>query len=65
MKCRKCGKHVSECKSGYQERVNEKGVPGIFECRPDCETELTEGQALISAITGKLQDDPGSPTRVN
>lgn len=65
MICRKCKKHVSETPSHYMERVNEKGVPGIFECRPDCETELSPNQALFSAIEGKLVDADDSPTRVN
>lgn len=35
MKCRICGKSALEIK-GYLERVNPKGVEGIWECRPSC-----------------------------
>lgn len=34
-RCRLCGRHATEVE-GYLERVNEKGVPGIWECRPPC-----------------------------
>lgn len=47
--CRLCGR------KGYEPgallvRVNEKGVPGIWECRPNCETKLTPEVALITAL---------------
>lgn len=47
-RCRLCG---SELKDGkWFERVNETGVPGIWECRPDCEAELHSDDALLMAI---------------
>ena len=64
MKCNKCGKTLFQC-SGWLERVNEKGVDGIFECRPSCEAHLSEESAVIGAITGEAlnyqptQDETG------
>lgn len=51
MCCRKCGKGVHEV-GGYLERVNEKGVPGIWECRPSCEAKLSNEDAIMAAIKG-------------
>lgn len=56
MLCRLCGKHVTECASGMQVRVNEKGVDGIWECRPDCTTVQDQDTALIKAIEGDEND---------
>lgn len=47
--CRLCGKTLFEIK-GYLSRVNEKGVPGIWECRPNCNDE---DERVIAAIEGK------------
>lgn len=52
--CRKCGKNALEI-GGYLRRVNEKGVPGIWECAPSCDTQLTNEQAIIAAIEGPLK----------
>lgn len=49
--CRKCKKDAQSIK-GYLARVNEKGVPGIWECRPSCDATLSPEQALIAAIEG-------------
>lgn len=43
-RCRRCGQHVNAIR-GYLHRVNEKGVPGIWECRPRCTlTEIPPGR---------------------
>lgn len=49
--CRLCGKSVFEIR-GYLHRVNEKGVPGIWECRPSCNADLTQDEALLAAVDG-------------
>lgn len=49
MKCRLCGRTVFEC-GDWLERVNEKGVAGIWECRPACGAKLTNEEAIIGAI---------------
>jgi hypothetical protein len=51
-KCRRCGKGVSEI-GGYLERVNEKGIPGIWECRPSCEAKMSDVKAMLAAIEAK------------
>ena len=58
MKCQKCGKTAHEI-NGWLKRVNEKGVPGIRECRPGCDTILSPEQALIGAITGPIPGPNG------
>lgn len=51
-KCHKCGVSVHDCK-GWLERVNPKGeVPAIWECRPDCNANLIQEQAVLGAIRG-------------
>jgi len=53
-KCRKCGQSVHEAslRGAYLKRVNEKGVPSINECRPNCDANPFAGQddALLGAI---------------
>lgn len=49
--CRLCGKGPFEC-GGFLHRVNEKGVKGIWECRPSCSAKMTSDEALIAAIEG-------------
>lgn len=51
MKCQLCGKSIQEI-GGYLHRVNEKGVPGIWECRPSCNVKLTQGENLLLALGG-------------
>lgn len=58
MKCRKCGKGIADIQ-GWLERVNEKGVPGIWECRPTCGSVLSNEDRIIGAIEGPI-DDPGT-----
>lgn len=52
IQCRKCGKTMQECK-GYLERMNEKGVPGIWECRPSCDADLPLDMRVLLAIEGE------------
>lgn len=51
MKCRICGKSAHNI-GGYLARANEKGIVGIWECRPSCDAKLTNEEALIAAIEG-------------
>ena len=53
--CHKCQKNQSQI-NGWLERVNERGVPGIFECRPHCDCILTQEQRIIGALTGRAPD---------
>lgn len=55
MKCRKCGKGIADIK-GWLERVNEKGVPGIWECRPTCGSVLSNEDRIMGAIEGSNAD---------
>lgn len=56
MKCRLCGKGPNEIR-GYLARVNEFGVPGIWECRPSCNADLSQEERVIAAIEGEEDDD--------
>lgn len=47
--CRKCGKTVHEI-GGYLTRVNEKGVAGIWECRPSCYAMMSPDDRVLAAI---------------
>jgi hypothetical protein len=35
---------------GYLQRVNEKGVDPIWECRPNCDAMQSPGQNLLDSI---------------
>lgn len=48
--CRLCNKGINDIKGAYLTRVNEKGVPGIWECRPNCGAVLTQETLLLIAI---------------
>jgi len=52
VRCQLCGRNVFET-GGYLTRVNEKGVPGIWECAPDCDASVSTADALMMAITGE------------
>jgi len=52
--CRLCGKSVQEC-GGYLQRVNEKGVPGLWECRPNCSADLPRDTAFLLAVEGETE----------
>lgn len=57
MKCRLCGRTVHEIK-GFLQRVNEKGVAGIWECRPSCDTNITNEEAVLLAVSsGDLEKE--------
>lgn len=55
MRCRLCGRGLSEIQC-WLERVNEKGVPGIWECRPECGEVLTPDEALLEALDGGAKE---------
>jgi len=59
MKCRLCGKGAQEI-GGYLHRVNEKGVIGIWECRPNCHADLPFETNLLLAIAAE-DDVPEAP----
>lgn len=52
IRCRKCRANAFEC-GGYLARVNEKGVPGVWECRPSCEVDMHPADAIKAAMSGK------------
>jgi len=47
--CRICGATPHTCK-GWLERQNEKGVDGIFECRPACGVGLGPDDRVLGAL---------------
>jgi len=51
VRCRLCKRDANEI-NGCLHRVNEKGVPGIWECRPYCNTNISREDAIMLAITG-------------
>lgn len=57
MKCRLCKKGANEIK-GVLVRVNEKGVTGIWECRPICGAKLDPDERLLAAIDGRFEPHP-------
>lgn len=56
IKCRLCGKGPNEVRAVLQ-RVNEKGVTGIWECRPICGAEMNNEDAIVAAIEGVFGED--------
>lgn len=56
MKCRLCGKGANEIR-GILARVNEKGVAGIWECRPICGAELDYTESVAAAIDGRFEQN--------
>jgi len=51
--CRLCESQAWEIsdRGAYLARVNEKGVPGIWECRPPCDgNHGTQDAALLAAL---------------
>lgn len=59
--CRLCNRTVHQV-LGWLERVNEKGVPGIWECRPHCGDVLPVEDAIMGAITGEAPKSPNPAT---
>ncbi|MFZ5699695.1 MAG: hypothetical protein ACOY9J_13470 [Pseudomonadota bacterium] len=48
-KCRICGRGLGQI-GGYLQRVNEKGVPGVWECSPTCAADLPTETVLLMAV---------------
>lgn len=57
MKCRKCGAGPND-PPYHLTRVNEKGVDGIWECRPACGHQQMQEQALLDALDPPPHDTP-------
>jgi hypothetical protein len=57
MKCRLCGKDATKTRTVLI-RVNEKGVKGVWECRPICGAELDGDEGLLAAIDGRFDPTP-------
>lgn len=58
-KCHKCDKTFEEAisKNIYFTRVNEKGVEGIWECRPSCDHGFdNQEEALLNALEKNEKD---------
>lgn len=53
--CRKCGVDTHGC-GGYLARVNPRGQPGVWECRPVCGSDLPPDTRLLLAIEGDEQE---------
>lgn len=59
IKCRICGAGLHEC-SGYLARVNEKGEPGAWECRPGCASPgMSNEEKLAEAMKEQPNVDGG------
>lgn len=52
LKCRLCLRGASDI-NGYLHRVNEKGVIGVWECRPFCNTNISNEEAVTRAVRGE------------
>jgi hypothetical protein len=59
IKCRLCGVKGSEARGVVLQRVNEKGVEGIWECRPLCGAKMSDPDVLQAAIEGVF-DEPST-----
>lgn len=55
IKCRRCGKGPNEVRAVLQ-RVNSKGVEGIWECRPICGAQMSDEDAVDAAIKGAFDE---------
>lgn len=53
--CRLCCKTIHELMGAYLIRINEKGMPGVWECRPMCGSDLPQDTLLLMAIEGDAQ----------
>jgi hypothetical protein len=51
LRCRLCKANAQEC-GGYLARMNAKGQPGVWECRPSCTVDMHPDDALLAAIKG-------------
>jgi hypothetical protein len=55
IRCRNCKRNAFEIQ-GYLHRINVGVLPGVYECRPYCNTNLTQEEALVAAIEGESMD---------
>ena len=56
MKCRLCGRGANDA-PGYLARVNELGVPGVWECRPACGVPTAE-HPILAALADSVAPPP-------
>lgn len=55
IKCRQCGVEGHNAKGVVLQRMNEKGVEGIWECRPICGAQLSPDVGIVAAIEGTFE----------
>lgn len=55
IQCRLCGRTPMQVQ-GVLHRVNEKGVTGVWECRPICGAQMDQDDAIIAAVEGRFDD---------
>ena len=55
IQCRLCGVKGHEAKGVVLQRVNEKGIEGIWECRPICGAQMSSDDAVVAAIDGTFE----------
>lgn len=48
-KCRLCGKDANHIK-GYLKLVSPKEQPSVWECRPSCDSQMTDNERVVLAI---------------
>lgn len=60
IKCRKCGIRGHGARGVVLQRVNEKGVEGVWECRPICAAQMSDGDVLEAAIEGVFDKEDES-----
>lgn len=63
MKCNLCGADMKSCK-GWLERVNAKGVLGVYECRPVCGADLPLNERVLGAVEPDAAIDQARKDRV-
>lgn len=52
MECSKCGRSLHDG-NAWLARVNAKGQPGVWECRPNCDADLPNDVAVQWAVEGE------------
>lgn len=55
IQCRLCGVLGHKAKGVVLQRVNEKGVEGVWECRPICGAQMKADDCLVAAIEGAFE----------
>jgi len=58
--CRICGRGLGQI-GGYLQRVNEKGVPGVWECSPACDADPPTETVLLMAVENNGDLLPQTP----